>query len=173
MRLQFLGHFVSAASVRTAMAQNRCKELRGIPLESALWLKHLLGAHAYLEEDQALASAAARPRLDTIDPLLSTQAQKLRADGSSKAKVEVIVFDETGLGLSGQEVRLAANGAGLGLACAARGHRGAAAQEVAAGQLAQHGPAEEGRVLRHVALRSEWCPHRSPMPVPRHPDPRD
>lgn len=80
MRLQFLGHFVSAASVRTAMAQNRCKELRGIPLESALWLKHLLGAHAYLEEDQALASAAARPRLDTTGPLLSTQAQKLRAD---------------------------------------------------------------------------------------------
>jgi hypothetical protein len=42
--------------------------------------------------------------------------QKLRADGTSKAKVEVIVFDETGLGLSGQEVRVAANGAGLGLA---------------------------------------------------------
>lgn len=40
---------------------------------------------------------------------------KLRADGASKGKVEVIVFDEAGLGLSGQEVRLAANGAGVGL----------------------------------------------------------
>ncbi|MBK7860356.1 MAG: hypothetical protein IPJ65_17440 [Archangiaceae bacterium] len=42
--------------------------------------------------------------------------QKLRADGVAKAKVEVIVFDEAGLGLSGQDVHVAANGSGLGLA---------------------------------------------------------
>lgn len=42
-------------------------------------------------------------------------AQKLRADGQAKAKVEVIVFDEAGLGLANQEVRVAANGVGLGL----------------------------------------------------------
>jgi len=40
---------------------------------------------------------------------------KLRADGASKAKVEVIVFDEAGLGVANQPVRVAANGVGLGL----------------------------------------------------------
>lgn len=48
-RLQFLGEFRAGTALRRAMAQNRVTELRGIPLESPLWLKHLLGAYAYLD----------------------------------------------------------------------------------------------------------------------------
>jgi hypothetical protein len=42
--------------------------------------------------------------------------ERVRADGASKGTVEVIVFDEQGLGLSGQDVKVEANGAPLGAA---------------------------------------------------------
>lgn len=80
VRLQFLGRFRPAFTLRRLMARNRVAELRGIPLESALWLKHLLGAHAYLEDDQALTETAASPRLDVLNPRVETQLAKLRAD---------------------------------------------------------------------------------------------
>lgn len=109
MRLQFLGHFVSAAGVRSAMAENRCKELRGIPLESALWLKHLLGAYAYLEQDRALVTTVIRPRLDTSDRLTRIQAEKLRADvnlllGSRVRLQEHAAARRSRLRLSGDEL---------------------------------------------------------------------
>ncbi len=79
-RLQFLGAFWAGAQLRRVMAQNRVRELRGIPLESALWLKHLLGAYAYLEEGSRLERSAARPPLDSLSVKTSRQVEKLRAD---------------------------------------------------------------------------------------------
>ncbi len=69
-------------------------------------------------DGDATAKAAATLQLGQPPPdklVVRPPAKKLRADGVSKAKVEVIVFDEAGLGLAHQEVRVAANGAGLGL----------------------------------------------------------
>ncbi len=66
----------------------------------------------------ATAKAAATLMLGQPPPdkiVLRPPQQKLRADGASKAKVEVIVFDEAGLGVANQQVRVAANGVGLGL----------------------------------------------------------
>lgn len=79
-RLQFLGAFSAGARLRRIMAQNRVRELRGIPLESALWLKHLLGAYAYVEDEEKLRRTAARPRVDTIHSSAARQVEKLRAD---------------------------------------------------------------------------------------------
>lgn len=79
-RLQFLGTFSAGARLRRIMAQNRIRELRGIPLESALWLKHLLGAYAYVEDEEKLRRTAARPRVDTIHSAAARQVEKLRAD---------------------------------------------------------------------------------------------
>lgn len=79
-RVQFLGAFSSGARLRGLMAQNRVRELRRIPLESALWLKHLLGAYAWLEDEQALRRTTARPPVDTSDPATARQLEKLRAD---------------------------------------------------------------------------------------------
>ncbi len=79
-RVQFLGAFGTGARLRGLMAQNRVQELRRIPLESALWLKHLLGAYAWLEQDRALRRTAARPPVDTSDPAVARQVEKLRAD---------------------------------------------------------------------------------------------
>lgn len=80
IRLQFLGQFGPGFELRRVMARNRITELQGIPLESALWLKHLLGAYAYLEDDHALESTAASPRLAVLNPRVQTQIEKLRAD---------------------------------------------------------------------------------------------
>lgn len=80
VRLQFLGEFRAGTALRQAMAQDRAAELSGIPLESPVWLKHLLGAHAYLEHHQRLQRLATRPPVDTPRELASTQVQKLRAD---------------------------------------------------------------------------------------------
>lgn len=79
-RVQFLGGFGAGARLRGLMAQNRVQELRRIPLESALWLKHLLGAYAWLEQDRTLLRTAARPPVDTSDPAVARQVEKLRAD---------------------------------------------------------------------------------------------
>lgn len=79
-RVQFLGAFSTGARLRGLMAQNRVRELRRIPLESALWLKHLLGAYAWLEDEQALRRTAARAPVDTSDPATARQVEKLRAD---------------------------------------------------------------------------------------------
>lgn len=84
-RLQFLGEFVAAFSLRETMAQNRIDELHGIPLESATWLKHLLGAYAYRQEkyrdeQYRAARTAQRPLLDTPDPVSRLQVKKLQAD---------------------------------------------------------------------------------------------
>ena len=79
-RIQFLGGFSTGARLRGLMAQNRVQELRRIPLESALWLKHLLGAYAWLEDEQALRRTASRAPVDTSDPVVARQVEKLRAD---------------------------------------------------------------------------------------------
>ena len=80
VRFQFLRRFGIAAQLRDAMAQNRVRELRGIPLESALWLKHLLGAYTHLGNPGKAAAVAARPPVDTAAPLTRIQLEKLRAD---------------------------------------------------------------------------------------------
>jgi len=80
VRLQFLRRFGIAAQLRDAMARNRVRELRGIPLESALWLKHLLGAYTHLGNTGKAAAVAARPPVDTAAPLTRIQLEKLRAD---------------------------------------------------------------------------------------------
>lgn len=80
VRLQFLGQFRCAFWLRELMARNRVAELRGIPLESALWFKHLLGAYAYLKDTEQLNRAAAKPRLDIISPRVQLQVEKLQAD---------------------------------------------------------------------------------------------
>ncbi|TLP75561.1 hypothetical protein [Nesterenkonia sphaerica] len=79
-RLQYLGEFFAGFEVREAAARNRIRELAGIPLESGIWLKHLLGAYAYLDEDQQLRATAEKPPVDTSDPRTLLQAQKLQAD---------------------------------------------------------------------------------------------
>lgn len=79
-RLQFLGEFRAGTALRRAMAQNRVTELCGIPLESPLWLKNLLGAYAYLDCHSRLNQTSARPPLDTPHTLARTQVQKLQAD---------------------------------------------------------------------------------------------
>lgn len=79
VRFQLLGAFRAGARLRQLMAQNRIDELRGIPLESALWLKHLLGAYAFLEDDR-LHRAVARPPVASSDPQVARQVEKLRAD---------------------------------------------------------------------------------------------
>ena len=84
-RLQFLGEFVAGFRVREATAQNRVEELAGIPLESGIWLKHLLGAYAYREDRQKLLDTADKPPIDRSDPLMRVQAQKLRADAALTA----------------------------------------------------------------------------------------
>ncbi|MBL8957622.1 MAG: hypothetical protein JNK82_43005 [Myxococcaceae bacterium] len=64
------------------------------------------------------AKATATLKLGQPPPdklVLRPPQSKLRADGVSKVKVEVIVFDEAGLGVANQPVRVAANGEGLGL----------------------------------------------------------
>ncbi|WP_146339456.1 hypothetical protein [Nesterenkonia sp. NBAIMH1] len=81
-RLQFLGEFRAAQSLRAAMAENRVRELRGIPLESPLWLKHLLGAYAHLDQDARLLRTAARPLVDTGTARAGIAAEKLRADAA-------------------------------------------------------------------------------------------
>lgn len=80
IRLQFLGQFRPAFALRALMARNRVTELRGIPLESTLWLRHLLGAHAYLQDDEQLVAAADRPRVTVLNRRVETQVKKLRAD---------------------------------------------------------------------------------------------
>ena len=80
VRLQFLGQFRTGFGLRTMMAQNRVAELQGIPLESALWLKHLWGAYAYLGDEEALTRSAAKPRVGIISPRVEAQVTKLRAD---------------------------------------------------------------------------------------------
>lgn len=80
VRLQFLGEFRAGTALRRAMAQNRIAELGGIPLESPLWLKHLMGAHAYLEHHDKLQRLAVRPPVDTPHQRVRAQVQKLRAD---------------------------------------------------------------------------------------------
>ncbi|WP_044495912.1 hypothetical protein [Nesterenkonia massiliensis] len=82
VRLQFLGAFLTGTMIRRAMAQNRVNELRGIPLESALWVKHLMGAYAYLEQDQRLERIAAKPPVDRPHKLAHQQVDKLRADAA-------------------------------------------------------------------------------------------
>ncbi len=81
-RLQFLGHFAAGFRLREATAHNRIKELAGIPLESGIWLKHLLGAYAYLENHQQLRATAQKPPVDPTDPRSLIQAQKLQADAA-------------------------------------------------------------------------------------------
>lgn len=80
VRLQFLGQFPTAFELRCMMARNRVAELQGIPLESALWLKHLLGAYAYLGEEEKLTQTAAKPRVAALSPRVQAQVDKLRAD---------------------------------------------------------------------------------------------
>ncbi|GAB3845863.1 hypothetical protein [Nesterenkonia populi] len=81
-RLQFLGQFRLGQDLRAAMAENRVRELRGIPLESPLWLKHLLGAYAHLDDDKRLARTARRPLLDTAPAEAGIAAEKLAADAA-------------------------------------------------------------------------------------------
>ncbi|GAA3284990.1 hypothetical protein [Nesterenkonia halobia] len=81
-RLQLLGAFRAGARMRRMMAVDRVRELGGIPLESGLWLKHLLGALAHLEEDDRLARTAARPPVDRADPIVARQAAALQADAA-------------------------------------------------------------------------------------------
>ena len=81
VRLQLLGRFRTGARLRESMARNRIRELHGIPVESALWLKHLLGAYAFLDDDR-LHRTAARPPLDLLGPQALRQTEKLRADVS-------------------------------------------------------------------------------------------
>lgn len=67
----------------------------------------------------ATAKATASLTLGQPPPsklVLRPPSERVRADGASKAKVEVIVFDEQGLGLAGQDVKVSANGADLGAA---------------------------------------------------------
>ncbi|WP_218221688.1 tetratricopeptide repeat protein [Nesterenkonia sp. Act20] len=80
VRLQFLRRFRVAAALRDAMARNRIKELGGIPLESPLWFKHLLGGYAQLGELAKATRAAARPPVDAATDLSRLQLAKLRAD---------------------------------------------------------------------------------------------
>ncbi|GAA1145863.1 tetratricopeptide repeat protein [Nesterenkonia lutea] len=80
VRMQFLRRFRVAAALRDAMARNRVKELGGIPLESPLWFKHLLGAYAQLGQLQKAAAAAERPPVDAATALTRLQLAKLRAD---------------------------------------------------------------------------------------------
>ncbi|GAA1808231.1 tetratricopeptide repeat protein [Nesterenkonia flava] len=80
VRLQFLGRFRAGAELRAAMAENRIRELSGIPLESPLWLRHLLGAYAHLGRTDDAARKAARPLLTSADPRTRQQLEKLRAD---------------------------------------------------------------------------------------------
>ena len=80
VRLQFLGQYPTAFELRCMMAENRVAELHGIPLESALWLKHLLGAYAYLGQEEKLAQTTAKPRVTALSPRVKTQVDKLRAD---------------------------------------------------------------------------------------------
>lgn len=82
VRFQFLGSFQTGTRLRRIMAANRVKELRGIPLESALWLKHLLGAYAYLEDEEKLRRTVQRPLLDAAHPAVRRQMEKLRADAA-------------------------------------------------------------------------------------------
>lgn len=79
-RLQFLGEFRAGVAMRRIMAENRVRELRGIPLESALWLKHLAGAQTYLGDDEAAAQTVTRPRLAPVNETVKLQVRKLRAD---------------------------------------------------------------------------------------------
>ncbi|RJN32992.1 hypothetical protein [Nesterenkonia natronophila] len=81
-RMQFLGEFAVGFQVREAAARNRVKELAGIPLESGIWLKHLLGAYAYLEDHQWLRATAKTPPVDRSDPRTRLHAQKLHADAA-------------------------------------------------------------------------------------------
>ena len=80
VRLQFLRRFRLARDLRDAMARNRIKELRGIPLESALWLKHLLGGYAQLDQLSKAAAIATRPPVHAATELSRFQLEKLRAD---------------------------------------------------------------------------------------------
>ncbi|WP_022872416.1 hypothetical protein [Nesterenkonia alba] len=81
-RLMFLGEFRPAVALRRLTAQNRVRELRHIPLESPLWLKHLLGAYAYLGETEKLTKTAARPFVDTPDAVTRWAVEKLAADAA-------------------------------------------------------------------------------------------
>jgi hypothetical protein len=81
-RLQFLGEFTAGFQVREDAARNRVKELAGIPLESGIWLKHLLGAYAYLEDHQQLRATADNPPVDRSDSRTLIQTQKLQADAA-------------------------------------------------------------------------------------------
>ncbi|TLP93042.1 hypothetical protein FEF26_13955 [Nesterenkonia salmonea] len=81
-RLQFLGEFAVGFRLREAAARNRITELSGIPLESGIWLKHLMGAYAYLEDQQQLRGTAQKPPVDRTDPRTRIQAQKLQADAA-------------------------------------------------------------------------------------------
>ncbi len=84
-RLHFLGQFSAGTRLREAMAHNRVRELVGIPLESGIWLKHLLGAYAYLEEDHRLEATALEPPVDLTDARTRIQAEKLAADAALMA----------------------------------------------------------------------------------------
>ncbi|NLS10932.1 hypothetical protein HGQ17_13200 [Nesterenkonia sp. MY13] len=81
-RLQYLGRFSLGFRLREAMAINRVRELRGIPLESGIWLKHLMGAYAYLDQIGRLTRTAAKPPVDRSHLLTSMQAAKLSADAA-------------------------------------------------------------------------------------------
>lgn len=82
VRLQMLGRFRTGFTLREAMARNRVDELAGIPLESSLWLKHLLGAHAYLGQHSEITALTQRPPVDRISARVSTQVEKLSTDAA-------------------------------------------------------------------------------------------
>ncbi len=68
-------------------------------------------------EGDARAKASARLTLGLTPParvVVRPPDQAMKADGASKAAVDVIVLDNEGLGLPDQKVRLTANGAPLG-----------------------------------------------------------
>ncbi|WP_150463033.1 glycosyltransferase family 29 protein [Nesterenkonia ebinurensis] len=81
-RMQYLGRFAAGTLLRTAMAANRVHELSGIPLESATWHKHLLGAYAYSGDDAALLNTVRKPAVVARTASVQRQLQKLAADAA-------------------------------------------------------------------------------------------
>lgn len=79
-RLQFLGRFRAGTMVRVRSAENRVRELQGIRLESAVWLKQLLGAYAYLGQEHRLVERTISPRVVVANTKDRRHLQKLAAD---------------------------------------------------------------------------------------------
>ena len=107
-RLQTLGCFREGSRLREAMAKNRLRELRGIPLDSATWVKQLAGASAYLGDEPGLQRLMRRPRVAGADASERLRIEKLQADsalfaGDAAPLVEHVRRRAEQLPLAGEE----------------------------------------------------------------------